>query len=201
MDSFPQKSMYFWWCWCTRYCSLISRIIETGCESLQTRSHTANSSTSNWLWWQQYLWHSCLILLSSNGFRGGYCISNFYCIDKLSDMFHELCVNQHLGESVCEAFFMDVVLNHAIIPSTTSGSDSSNGWWDFNLDDDFVDYKFCLLIGCVLLLRWAMMCWCGCWENAPHDMSWLCLATSQWSCGFCSIVLCSCVHHWWWWLH
>jgi hypothetical protein len=42
-------------------------------------------------------------------------ISNFHCIDKLSDMFHESHVKQHPGKSVCEVFFMDVVLDRAII--------------------------------------------------------------------------------------
>ena len=54
----------------------------------------------------------------------GYRVSDFYRIDKLSDMFHESHVKQRPGESICEVFFMDVVLNCAIILTTIGSNDN-----------------------------------------------------------------------------
>jgi hypothetical protein len=120
----------------------------------------------------------------------GYRVSDFYRIDKLSDMFHESHVKQRLGESVCEVFFMDVVLNRAIIPGTTSGSDNGDVrvMRCFSPDDldDSVDYKFRSLIGFVPN---AGVFYCSSERRRadtgvektliPHDMSWLRLHRSE----------------------
>ena len=116
----------------------------------------------------------------------GYRISDFYRIDKLSDMFHESHVKQQPGESICEVFFMDVILNHAIIP-TTSRSENNDDvrvlrCFDPDDLDDSVDHKFRSLIAFV---RNAGVFYCSSERRRadagvekmliPHDISWLCL--------------------------
>jgi hypothetical protein len=120
----------------------------------------------------------------------GYRNSNFHCIDKLSDMFHESHVKQRPGESVWKVFFMDVVLHRAIIPAASESNDKNDVrvmicFKQVDLDDS-VDYKFCLLIAFVPN---AGVFYCSSERRRadagvektlfPMDMSWLCLHRSE----------------------
>jgi len=120
----------------------------------------------------------------------GYRVVDLYRIDTLSDMFHESHVKQRPGESICEVFFMDVVLNRAIIP-TTSESNNNNDvrvmrcFESADLDDS-MDYKFRSLIAFVPN---AGVFYCSSERRradagvektlVPHDMSWLRLHRSS----------------------
>lgn len=119
----------------------------------------------------------------------GYRTVNFLRINKLSDMFHESHVKEPLrGEAVCEVFFMDVVLNRAIIPAT-DGRGAGKGGGDvrvmrcFEQEDleDSADHKFRALIA---LIPSAGVFYCSCDRQragpdggrrvlVPLDMSWL----------------------------
>jgi hypothetical protein len=121
----------------------------------------------------------------------GYRICDFYRINKLSDMFHESHVKHLPGESVCEVFFMDVVLNRAIVPTTSEINKNGNDvrvMRCFKPDDldDSVDYQFRALIA---FIPNAGVFYCSCDRRradagvektlVPHDMSWLRLHRSE----------------------